>query len=111
MLIVASLLGALSATPADSFMTPGVSHELARYRAAHIRDVAYQLHLDVTRRDSVVGSVTISFRRVSGGDVILDFRGYELKDVTVNAATLDRPSFNGAHLMIPASLARDGRNS
>ena len=43
MLALLALLAFRQLVPPDSFMTPGVSHELARYRAAHIHDVMPEL--------------------------------------------------------------------
>lgn len=47
----------------DSLMGPGVSFELARYRAERVTNVRYELALDVTRRDTVIP--VISSRRRS----------------------------------------------
>src|SRR5262245_1455769 len=109
MFALASLLAVLTLSAGDSLMERGVSHELARYRAAHIRGVRYDLDLDVTRRDTVVGSVRVSFTRIGGSDVILDFRGYSLSSVKVNGAETEVANdgsaanavvYNGAHLRI-----------
>ncbi|HEU4996588.1 MAG TPA: M1 family aminopeptidase [Gemmatimonadaceae bacterium] len=119
MIGLASLLAALALGVGDSLMVAGISHDLALYRAAHIRAVRYDLDLDVTRRDTVVGSVRVSFTRVNGGDVILDFRGYSLSSVKVNGvaakvatdgAGTNAVSYNGAHLRIPAARLADGVN-
>src|SRR4051794_37396993 len=98
--LAASALVAIQGT--DSLLTRGVSHELARYRAAHIRDVHYDLTLDVTRRDTAYGSVRVSFTRRNGGDAILDFRGYDLSRLRVNGAVFGKIDYNGAHLRIGA---------
>src|SRR4051812_905980 len=103
------LVGAVTAH-ADSLTTPGISHQLAEYRAARVRDVRYELMLDVTRRDTAVGRVTVRFARRLDGDAILDFRGLQLDAPIVNgrATTL---AGDGAHLRIPAALLRDGENA
>src|SRR5262245_44543099 len=112
MITLAPLLAVMMLSASDSLMARGVSHELARYRAAHLRDVRYDLSLDVTRRDTVVGSVEVSFTRVNGGDVIVDFRGHSLSAVRVNGveaeiaddgASRNALTYNGAHLRIPAA--------
>jgi aminopeptidase N len=111
--LLAMLLGtplAAQAVP-DSLMVPGVSHELARYRAAQISNVKYDLALDVTRRDTVVGYARVSFTRNGAGDVILDFRGQALSDVKVNGTAADSAEYNGAHLRVPAALLSDGINA
>ena len=103
--IVAASLLAL----ADSLMAPGISLQLARYRAERIRDVRYDITLDVTSRDTATGTVRVTFNRVGDGDVILDFRGYALDDVIVNGERT-RADFNQAHLRIPATAVRQGSN-
>src|SRR5690606_26764786 len=56
-------------------LEPGVSLELARHRAATLRDVAYELTLDVRDSTRAPGSVAITFARHPGaGDLVLDFR-------------------------------------
>ncbi|HEY8176289.1 MAG TPA: hypothetical protein VIF32_11385, partial [Gemmatimonadaceae bacterium] len=100
-----------AATHSDSLMAPGVSHELARYRAAHIRDVRYHLALELTRRDTVVGTARISFTRVNGGDVYLDFRGYEFSNVVINGAPVEAVEYNRAHMRFQEALFQDGENT
>ena len=56
-----ALLALHAALVADSLMGPGVSLELARYRAERVANVRYDLTLDVTRRDTVLGNVRVSF--------------------------------------------------
>jgi aminopeptidase N len=107
--VIATLLAlaAAVAVPDDStasFMGPGVSRALAEHRAAQIRDVRYDLALDVTGADTAAGTVRIVFERVRQGDVIVDFRGLALRGAAVNGRSLENPEFNGAHLRIPDSL-------
>jgi len=93
--------------------TPGVSRELAAYRAARIRDVRYRLHIDVTRRDTALGQVTVQFTQPRAADAVLDFRGLSVANVVVNGQRLPgdvRTLWDGAHLRIPASATRAGRN-
>jgi aminopeptidase N len=96
-------------------MGPGVSRELADYRAARVADVRYDLRLDVTAPDTATGHVTVRFRRAGtgGGDAILDFRGPRLANARANGAALDgTPGYetNGAHVRIPAAALRAGEN-
>jgi hypothetical protein len=61
-LLVTVLSGAGSparVTSADSLMSPGVSRRLAQQRAARIRNVRYDLTLDVSRPDTAAGRVTV----------------------------------------------------
>jgi len=96
---------------ADSLVARGVSHQLARYRAERISDVRYDLSLDVTRPTTAIGSVRVSFTRAGDGDVILDFRGRGLADVTINGSPAQNTVFDGAHLRVPASAVRPGANT
>ncbi len=106
---LALALAALVA-PADSLTTPGVSRQLADYRASRIRSVRYELTLDVTHRDTATGRVTIRFGRLHGGDAIIDFRGPRLSTPIVNGRTTTLTG-DGAHLRIPASMLRAGENT
>jgi aminopeptidase N len=112
--IAAALLALATSGPAagapDSLMGTGVSRALATVRASQIRDVRYALALDVTARDSALGTVTARFRLTRPGDVILDFRGQRLGTVEVNGKRVDAPEFNGAHLRIAAPLLAPGEN-
>ena len=83
-----------ASSPGDSAMGPGVSHALAKARAAQIRDLRYQLTLDVTPLDSAIGEVTARFSLARPASVILDFRGQRLGVVSVNGRTLASPEFN-----------------
>src|SRR2546428_13965418 len=103
MLALLSLLAILG----DSLMAPGVSHELARYRAAHIRNVRYELTLDVTRRDTAAGTVKGSFTRVHGGDVYLDFRGHKFSDVSVNGVRMEAVEYNPAPMRFEAAALHE----
>lgn len=96
--------------PASALAGPGVSLALARARAATIRDVRYDLALDLTARDSAPGTVTIRFTRTGTADVILDWRGRRLVALTVNGTDAPVSLANGAHIVIPARLARAGDN-
>ena len=109
-----TIVGLLLTLPAnDSLMTRGVSQQLARVRAAQISAVRYDLTLDVTRRDTAIGSIRVHFNRkgAEAGDVILDFRGQDLKVTAVNGDVARGVEWNGAHLRIPARALRAGANT
>ena len=89
---------------------PGVSLPLAQHRAHTIRDVRYDLSLDVTARDSAVGAVNVSFQRSDTGDVLLDFRGRRAARILANGAEVPNASWNRAHIRIPARVLRAGEN-
>lgn len=109
LLALAPRLSAQAVPP--SSMGPGISHELAVWRARTIRDVRYDLWLDLTAPDSAVGRVRVSFARIGRGDVVLDFRGRRLRSATANAVAIPDRAFNGSHLRVPARLLTVGRNS
>ena len=110
LVVQASVLGAQSG-PAAAFMGHGISHELAIWRARTIREVHYDLALDLTPLDSAIGRVTIRFVRQGGADAILDFRGRRLRSATANGSLLAPDAFNGNHLRVPARLLAAGPNT
>ena len=95
----------------DALMQPGVTLELARHRAATLRDVRYALELDVTAPDSAPGRVAVTVQRAAGaGDLVLDFRGPSLGAVTANGEAVADAEWRNGHLRIPARWLRDGEN-
>ena len=114
MILTAALLSVLGGpqvpVPPTDPMGPGVSRELAMVRARTIRDVRYELALDVRGADTAAGRVTVRFRRTGSGALVLDFRGYSIADVTVNGKA-SKAQFNGAHLRVPAPELRTGQNA
>jgi aminopeptidase N len=111
-LSVAVLLVLRAAHPGipDSLMGPGVSSSLAEYRRARIRDVRYDLSLDVTGRDTASGHLAVRFTLRRPGDVILDFRGHVLEAGSANGLPLANTEWNRAHVRIPAASLRAGAN-
>ncbi|HTC24443.1 MAG TPA: M1 family aminopeptidase, partial [Gemmatimonadales bacterium] len=117
--MIAALLVAIppllsSPAPRDARADPpthGVSRRLAEWRSRTIRDVRYDLALDVTALDSAVGQVTVRFRRVGAGDAILDFRGRRLTAGRVNGRPLPDRAADGAHIRVPAALLQPGENA
>ncbi len=110
-LVVLPLVLKAQPGPAAAFMGHGISHELAVWRARTIRDVRYDLALDLTPLDSAIGRVTIRFVREGGEDAILDFRGRRLRSATANGSPLAPDAFNGNHLRVPARLLAPGPNT
>jgi aminopeptidase N len=94
----------------DSLLAPGVSRVLAEQRAARVRDLRYDLSLDVTAADSAIGRLTTRFTLRAPGDLVLDFRGPRLSRVRVNGVTVADPAFNGHHLLIPGRALETGAN-
>jgi len=107
--LAAALL--LAQTAPDAFMGHGISHELAAWRTTTVRDLRYDLSLDLTAPDSAVGRVTIRFARTGTGDVILDYRGRRLGFASANGAPIPASAFNGNHLLVPTQLLKAGQNS
>ena len=92
--------GAMTLPPLE----PGVSLELARHRAATLRDVAYELTLDVRDSTRAPGSVAITFARHTGAsDLVLDFRGVELGAVRVDGQPAPDAQWREDHVVIPAA--------
>ena len=109
--IAAAVLSAESAKAQGSLDGPGVSLRLARLRAHVIRDVKYDLSLDVTARDSAVGAVTVRFDYVDTGDVLLDFRGRRVLSIQSNRQAVPLTAWNRAHIRLPARTLHAGFNS
>ena len=108
-LILAVSLAATAAAQRDTLAGPGVSIELARYRAATVSDVRYDLQFDLMKTDTAFGRVTIRWKRTGSGDAIIDFRSRR-RAVVVNGTVPPPASFNGSHFVIPASLLVEGEN-
>jgi aminopeptidase N len=98
----------------DARLAPGVPQILAQERAAHIRDVRYELSLDVTRADTALGTVTVRFVQRTAREVVLDFRGLAVTRLVANGQELapqDPATWNRAHIRIPAAHTRAGANA
>ncbi|WP_257575459.1 M1 family metallopeptidase [Sphingomonas sanguinis] len=96
---------------ADSGIARGISLDLARQRVRQISGVHYDLSLDLTATDSAAGTVVIRFDRArNSGDLVLDFRGPTLADLTVNGRPLPAEGRKDGHLVLPAALLKTGAN-
>ena len=116
--MIAALLAILAPVfvnpaPADSADPAGhgVSRRLAEWRARTVRDVRYDLSLDVAALDSAVGKVTVRFRYLGAGGAVLDFRARRLTGGLVNGRALPAGTADGAHIRVPAELLRTGENT
>ena len=93
--------------------SPGVDRELARERAATLRDVEYDLHFRFAdRMDAVSGSISMRFQFREEGDrapLVLDFDGDSISDVLVNNRPVELERVAN-HLVIPSELLGDGVN-
>ena len=95
-----------------SYVSHGVSHELATWRAKTVSDVRYDLSLDVTALDSALGHVAIRFKRTGADDAVIDYRGRRLMHAIANGTLMQSSGtgFNGNHLRIPAGALKPGEN-
>jgi aminopeptidase N len=93
----------------DPLMGPGVSRELATLRSSLISGIRYDVSLSVLAKDSATGTIAVHFDAKRAADVILDFRGPHLSNVTINGA-VERATFNGAHIRLAASDIHAGQN-
>src|SRR5437879_1667336 len=114
--VLALTLG-LAATAASAIpgLEPGVSRELARWRAQHYRDVRYALAIHIAAgATKLEGTATIDVTLPgSTPDVVLDWRpspvGARVRELNVNGggaqAALERED-----LLVSARLLRPGRD-
>ena len=97
---------------AQSLPTEGVSHELARHRAARISDVQYRLSLELAPdAGRLPGHEEISFQLSAANDpIVLDFRDGSTTHISVNGAPAETESAHG-HIVIPGRFFTAGRNT
>ncbi len=92
-------------------ITRGVSQELARVRAATLREVRYDMIVDLTGEMRARGRVGITFDRLPGAhDLVLDFRGPALDSVRVNDTALPIVDWHDGHVVIPSAFLLPGAN-
>ena len=98
------------AAPASAPEAAGIARTLARRRATQIANLHYALMLDVTASDHAAGAVTITFDRTSdSGDLVLDFRGPTLADLSVNGQPVT--GNRDGHLILPQRHLKSGANT
>jgi aminopeptidase N len=106
---------AATAAAATPGLEPGVSRELARWRALHYRDVRYGLAIHIgAGATKLEGTATIEVTLpVSTPDVVLDWRpsmdAARVRELNVNGKRA-QARFEREHLIVPARLLRTGRN-
>ena len=80
-------------------------------RGRQISALRYDRSFDLTAADTAAGTVVIRFDRAGdSGDLVLDFRGPMLADLTVNGRPLSAEGRVDGHLALPASLLKTGPN-
>ena len=90
---------------------PGVSRQLAQYRAQNVRDVTYDLSfvMPAEKQEEVGFQEEIGFEWGGDGDLQLDFQG-RLLFAHINDAQLDSSCYRDEHIVIPARCLQKGRN-
>jgi aminopeptidase N len=114
-LVLTAGLMANAAVAAIPGLEPGVSRELAQWRAKHYRDVRYALAIGVTAGAAkLAGAATVEVtlpRPVP--DLVLDWRpspgAARVAQLRVNGKPA-KVKFEREHLIVPARLLRAGRN-
>ncbi len=91
----------------------GIGLDLARRRARSVSRVRYRLSFSLAPgMKEVEGKVEITFE-LSGSlpSLALDFRGKDLRKVSLQGRPLERIPAAGGHLVLPGKLLRPGRNT
>ncbi|MFL6285485.1 MAG: M1 family metallopeptidase [Pyrinomonadaceae bacterium] len=99
---------------------PGVPRELARWRAAHYRDVNYSLDITLAPgAETLKGRETIAFTLDdAAGDLVLDWRAIRndtdprahVGGIKVNGRAADDAQFRDEHIRIPRAHLSAGAN-
>lgn len=116
-LIVTSLGGVTigAQSSARDRLAPGVSAALAQHRAATLRDVRYDVALDLpaARSAPITGTTTIRVVRRDTGALVLDFdaRAEQVHEVVANGRSLGALAPANGHLVVPATALRRGENA
>ena len=89
---------------------PGVSQELAQYRAKHVRNVEYKLSFEIPKnqRYLVEFQEELSFDWDGNEDLQIDFQG-KLLYARVSWRDIDS-CYQNEHIVIPAKYLKKGRN-
>jgi aminopeptidase N len=91
-------------------LEPGVSLELARWRAQHYRDPVYALELRIdARRKRASGRLELQATLARRVDLVLDWRGAPVRGLRVNGKPA-RARQQKQHLVVPRAALKRGRN-
>ncbi len=91
-------------------LEPGVSLELAHWRAQHYRDPAYALDLRIdARRRQASGRLELQVTLARRVDLVLDWRGAPVRGLRVNGKAV-RARLLRQHLVVPRAALQRGRN-
>lgn len=84
----------------------------AEARSKLIKDIDYDLELDLTGRETYRGKLTVRFAAdPQGRDLFLDFSGRRLVEATLNGRPLDPASHAGFRIPLPGALLTRGENT
>ncbi|HSD55033.1 MAG TPA: M1 family aminopeptidase [Burkholderiales bacterium] len=97
-------------------LEPGVSRELARWRAGHYVDVRYDLRISIAAPAARLDGELELRVAVRGKpvDLVLDWRpppGGSVRQIEANGAAIEKPRIVREHLVIPARHVRTGENA
>ncbi len=109
---LAVLLSMISPLKASDLLEPGVSLQLAQWRAKQYGDIRYQLAIGLKEdADSLSGKLRIRVKLPARPvDLILDWRGKELANLAVNGAQLPI-RVEKEHLVVAAKHLKPGKNT
>jgi aminopeptidase N len=109
LLLLAAGLAPAHAQPAPR-LEPGVSQDLARWRARHYRDPRYELRLRLdAAKDAVAGQLALRVRLARRVDLVLDWRGGAVRALRVNGKPAKARRAQ-EHLVVPRAALRRGEN-
>ncbi len=107
--LLAACMPPAAAQPAPR-LEPGVSQELAQWRARQYRNLRYALELRLDeRKDTVAGQLELRLALRQRTDVVLDWRGAPVHGLRVNGKPA-RARHDQQHLVIPRAALRTGEN-
>ena len=91
-------------------LEPGISQQLAQWRARHYRGLRYALELRLDERKEIVaGQLDLRFAAPQRADLILDWRGAPVRALRVNGKPANA-RHEKEHLVIPRSALKAGEN-
>ena len=109
-ILLASVLGFLTAGNLVAAPPEGIPRDLARQRASQISEVHYQLRFTLTpHAPSVSGHEELRFHSNSSSPVLLDFREGTVANLTVNGVSVPAKIDNG-HIELPANVIHADEN-
>src|ERR1700748_3374615 len=96
-------------------VVPGVSKQLADFRAGLISDISYDLQFNIPseKAQPIVATETLTFSLKSKkAPVQIDFKGdaSQLKEVKINGGS-SLINYSNEHLLIPVKYLRQGNNT